>query len=58
MSANVRKSKVLKIASEADLCHVPCFKEDLVRRLRAEMPGDEQLEEIRVLFRPSQIEPG
>ena len=50
MSANVRRSKVLKIASEADLCQVPCFKEDLVRRLRAEMPGDEQLEEIRVLF--------
>jgi len=36
--------------SSADLCQVPCFKEDVVRRLRAEMPDDERLEEIRVLF--------
>ncbi len=50
MSANVKASKVLSITPAADLCSVPCFKEDLVLRLRAEMPADEQLEEIRVLF--------
>ncbi len=33
-----------------DLCDVPCFKDDLVARLRKAAPGDEQLEEIRVLF--------
>ncbi len=33
-----------------DLCDVPCFKEDLVARLRKAVPGDEQLEEVRVLF--------
>lgn len=33
-----------------DLCDVPCFKEDLVARLRATMPGDDALEEARVMF--------
>ena len=32
------------------MCNVPCFKEELVDRLRSDMPGDEQLEETRVLF--------
>ncbi len=50
MSANVKSSKILPISSVADTCNVPCFKEELVRRLQAEMPGDEQMEEIRVLF--------
>lgn len=33
-----------------DLCNVPCFKEDLVARLREELPQDDRLEEARVLF--------
>lgn len=33
-----------------DLCDVPCFKEDLVARLRASLPADEELEDARVLF--------
>lgn len=33
-----------------DLCDVPCFKEDLVARLRRSIPEDDQLEEVRVLF--------
>lgn len=33
-----------------DLCDVPCFKEELVSRLRRSVPDDDQLEEIRVLF--------
>lgn len=50
MGANERAKKVLPIVSSADLCNVPCFKEAVVRRLRAEMPSDDRLEEIRVLF--------
>ncbi len=33
-----------------ELCNVPCFKEDLVARLRRAVPDDDQLEETRVLF--------
>ena len=33
-----------------DLCNVPCFKEDLVARLRTSLPGDDALEEARVMF--------
>lgn len=33
-----------------DLCNVPCFKDDLVGRLRETMPADDRLEEARVLF--------
>ncbi len=33
-----------------DLCNVPCFKEDLVARVKRELPPDEALEEARVLF--------
>lgn len=31
-----------------DLCAIPCFKEKLVARLRAEMPSGDQLEEAQV----------
>ncbi len=34
----------------ADLCHVPCFKTDLVTRLRARLPSDTALEDARVSF--------
>ena len=37
-------------ARDADLCNVPCFKEDLVERLRATIPDDDTLEEARVMF--------
>ncbi len=33
-----------------ELCNVPCFKEDLVARLRRAVPDDDQLEDTRVLF--------
>lgn len=33
-----------------DLCHVPCFKEALVKRLQGTMPADEVFEDARVLF--------
>lgn len=47
MSKNMRRSARL---SRRDTCAVPCFKEDLVRRLRAEMPGDDVLEDVRATF--------
>lgn len=34
----------------AELCDVPCFKTDVVSRLRAEMPADDVLEEVRTRF--------
>lgn len=34
----------------ADLCNVPCFKEDVVQEVRASLPSDDELEEVRVLF--------
>jgi DNA-binding transcriptional ArsR family regulator len=34
----------------SDRCGVPCFKGELVARLRAAMPEDEALEETRTLF--------
>lgn len=36
--------------ARGDLCDVPCFKEDLVARLRSQMPDDEALEDARGLF--------
>lgn len=39
-----------RVAAAEDLCNVPCFKEDLVARLRGAMPSDEELEEARVVF--------
>lgn len=36
--------------SGADLCDVPCFKQDLVARLRRAMPGDSELADLSVLF--------
>ena len=37
-------------ASCADLCNVPCFKKDLVAKVRASMPSDEELDDTRLLF--------
>ena len=33
-----------------DLCNVPCFKQELVARLRESMPENERLEDVRILF--------
>lgn len=43
-----RRARVIPIAPE--LCDVPCFKQDLVARLRTDLPGDDTLEEIRMRF--------
>ncbi len=45
-----KRSKVTRLSSCGDLCNVPCFKEDLVTRIRSELPSDEALAEARVLF--------
>lgn len=37
-------------AACGELCNVPCFKQDLVARLRAELPADDALEDARGLF--------
>ena len=44
------KRKLARLSSCGDLCNVRCFKDGLVRRLRAGMPGDAALEEARALF--------
>ena len=31
-------------------CNVPCFKEDVVARLRAALPDDDKLEDARIVF--------
>ena len=33
-----------------DLCNVPCFKEDVVRKLRRRLPSDEAVEDMRATF--------
>lgn len=33
-----------------DLCNIPCFKEDLVRKLQSRLPSDEALEDMRATF--------
>lgn len=33
-----------------DLCDVPCFKGDLVARLRRRLPSEDRLKEIRTVF--------
>ncbi len=38
------------ISSCGDLCNVPCFKEELVTRIRSELPSDASLAQARALF--------
>ena len=33
-----------------ELCNVPCFKEDLVRKLQKKLPSEEALEDMRATF--------
>ncbi len=49
MSLNI-KAAAQRAAVCDDLCNVPCFKEELVARLRETLPQDDLLEETRVLF--------
>jgi DNA-binding transcriptional ArsR family regulator len=38
------------VVANIDTCAIPCFKHELVARLRAEMPPDEELEDARVVL--------
>jgi len=45
------KGRALRITADEDpLCNVPCFKGELVARLRRKMPDDESLDRGRSLF--------
>ena len=51
--SNVRLRRLRRPSSAAtrgDLCNVPCFKEELVARVKRELPSDEALEGARILF--------
>lgn len=51
MSTNERKTRRAAVVPLApELCDVPCFKQELVARLRSELPADDTLEEIRTRF--------
>jgi len=41
---------MLSVVGRDELCNVPCFKGDLVARLKQAMPSDDELEEARVVF--------
>jgi DNA-binding transcriptional ArsR family regulator len=49
MPANV-STTALDAACVEDQNFIPCFKEDLVERLRNKMPSEDALEEARILF--------
>ncbi len=38
------------IVVKSDTCAVPCFQNELVARLRSEMPSDDELEEARLVL--------
>ena len=51
MSTNERTNRGGKLLALApELCDVPCFKADVVAQLRASMPSDEALDEMRIRF--------
>lgn len=50
MRATIRVPSTLPSIRSEDLCNVPCFKGELVARLRGALPSDEELEEARIVF--------
>lgn len=50
MRLNVQAKAIHEAGIRGDLCNVPCFKQDLVARLRAAMPQGEEIEDARVFF--------
>ena len=45
-----KRNRIARLSPSGDLCNVPCFKEDLVTRIRADLPSEEALTEARGLF--------
>ena len=50
MRLNEASRRPVYLRASADLCNVPCFNDDLVRRLRAASSSDAAVEEVRILF--------
>lgn len=50
MRLNDSSRRHAQVALCGDLCDVPCFKEELVARVKRDLPSNEALEEARVLF--------
>jgi len=50
MSDSMKTKTSPNSAVVEELCNVPCFKEDLVRKLRKELPSDDALEDMRATF--------
>lgn len=50
--SNVRENekRAFRVMPSEGLCNVPCFKNDLVARLRAAQPADAKLDGARVVF--------
>lgn len=43
-------NRARRAALDPSLCDVPCFKMDLVRRLRAGLPDEQEIEDAEILF--------
>ena len=50
MSAPVKTKPRPEPAAAEQLCNIPCFKEDLVRKLQKKLPSEEALEDMRATF--------
>jgi ArsR family transcriptional regulator, lead/cadmium/zinc/bismuth-responsive transcriptional repressor len=54
MRANIKTKadtiKKLPMVAPEDLCNIPCFKGDVVTRVKRQMPAEDALEDTRVLF--------
>lgn len=48
--SNVALNKITTTDCTPGCCDVPCFRQDVVARLRGELPDDKELEEARVIF--------
>ena len=45
-----KRASVTRLSSCRDRCNVPCFKEDLVARIKSQLPTDEALAKARGVF--------
>lgn len=50
MRANMQICLQRRRLASDELCNVPCFKEDLVKKLRGKMPSEQAIEQASVLF--------
>ena len=50
MAADVKTKTKPERREAEELCNIPCFKEDLVRKLQKKAPSEEALEDMRATF--------